>query len=70
MAVNPFHMDVLEQEGYLSTRESKIQRVIKAVKAYPAADLPERDFNLILMENDIEPDSLTQRELRRILNAI
>ena len=70
MAVNPFHMYVLEQEGYLTTRESKIQRVIKAVKAYPAADLPECDFNLILMENDIEPGSLTQRELRRILNAI
>ena len=70
MAVNPFHMYILEQEGYLTTRESKIQRVIKAVKAYPAVTMPEAEFKLVLKENGIDPDSLTKRELREILNAI
>ena len=70
MALNPFHMYVLEQEGYLTTRESKIQRVIKAVKAYPAATMPDSDFRRVLIKNGIEPESLTQRELREILNAL
>ena len=68
--INPFHMYVLEQEGYLDTRESKIQRVIKAVRAYPAATMPESAFRRTLTQNGIDPSSLTQRELRRIKNAI
>ena len=70
MTINPFHMYVLEKEGCLTTRESRLRRIIKAVKAYPAATLPESIFRRILEENDIEPDSLTDQELREILNAI
>lgn len=59
-----------EAEGYLNTRESKIQRVIKAVKAYPAVTMPESAFRRALAQNGIDPNSLTQRELRRINSAI
>ena len=59
-----------ETNGYLNTRESKIQRVIKAVRAYPAATMPESAFKRVLIKNGIEPSSLTERELNRIQSAI
>ena len=68
--INPFNMYILEKEGYLSTRESKINKVIKAVKAYPAATIPENIFRQILKENDIEPNSLTKTELYKIQCAL
>lgn len=59
-----------EKEGYLSTRESKIQKVIKNIKNYDAAAMPESVFKRVLIENGIEPSSLTERELNRIQDAI
>lgn len=59
-----------ETEGYLNTRESKLQKVIKEVKRYPAETMPESVFKLVLIENGIKPSSLTSRELNRIKNAI
>lgn len=70
MAINPFYMYVLEQEGYLTTRESKIQRVIKMVKEYPAETMPEDVFYQVLKDNDIEPSSLIVREYHEIQSAL
>ena len=69
MVINPFTMYVLEQEGYLTTRESKIKKAIKDIKHY-AAIASNEIFNQALLENGIDPDSLTKLELREIKNAI
>ena len=66
--LNPYYLYMAEKEGYLNTRESKLQRVIKDIKN--AAALVDGNFELILKQNGIEPDSLTERELRKIERAL
>ncbi len=67
---NPYYLYMAEAEGYLDTRESKIQRVIKEVKNYPAATMPQSAFESVCRMNDLDPASLSSSELRRIRNAI
>lgn len=59
-----------ETEGLLNTRESKLQKVIKEIKKYPAVIMPESAFKQVLMNNGIEPNSLTEKELNRINSAV
>lgn len=59
-----------ETEGYLSTRENKIQKVIKDIKAYNNIEMSESVFRLILIKNEIEPSSITEQELQKIKDAI
>lgn len=61
---------IAEAEGLLDTRESKIQRIIKAVRNYPDAVMPNLVFYSICKENGIEPGTLTRAEMSRITTAI
>ena len=67
---NPYYLYMAESEGLLDTRESKIQRVIKEVKNYPAEAMPQSAFKSVCMMNNLDPASLSSSELRRIRNAI
>ena len=59
-----------ELEGLLPTRAGKINKVIKAVKAYPAPYISSDAFEGILIGCDIDPSSLTEREMRYVNSAI
>lgn len=66
----PYGLYMAEAEGYLSTRESKLQKIIKEVKAYPESVMPDLVFYTICEGCGIAPDSLTSAEMARIQNAI
>lgn len=59
-----------ETNGYLNTRESKLQKIIKKIKMYPDGVMPNLVFYAICEECGIMPDSLTNVEMTRIQNAI
>lgn len=59
-----------EANGYLDTRESKLQKIIKKIKMYPDGVMPNLVFYAICEECGIMPDSLTNAEMTRIQNAI
>lgn len=59
-----------ETDGYLDTRESKLQKIIKKIKMYPDGVMPNLVFYAICEECGIMPDSLTNAEMTRIQNAI
>jgi len=63
-------MFMAEAEGFLPTREGKIQGIIKAVKAYPGSTIELHDFFRIVDKWGIDIHSLTQAELARIESAI
>lgn len=70
----PYRMYMMEQEGFLNTRESKIQKIIKEVKqVFSISEISVMDantFNTIVEKNGINPISLTDTEKRQIQNAI
>ena len=66
----PYGLYMAEAGGYLNTRESKLQKIIKTVKAYPDGVMPNLVFYAICEECGIMPDSLTNAEMTRIQNAI
>jgi hypothetical protein len=59
-----------EAEGYLDTRESKIQKIIREVKNYPNSSIPEDIFYQICEECGIAASTLSQAEIKRITRAI
>jgi len=59
-----------ESEGLLPTRAGKINAIIKDIKTYPALSIDIYTFYSIVRENGIDPDSLTQKEMRYINSAI
>ena len=59
-----------EAGGYLNTRESKLQKLIKTVKAYPDGVMPNLVFYAVCEECGITPGSITEAEMTRIQNAI
>lgn len=59
-----------EAEGMLDTREGKLQRIIKTVKAYPAETIPDTAFYAICESCGITAGSLTEGELSRIEQEI
>jgi hypothetical protein len=59
-----------EAEGYLDTRESKIQKIIKKVKNYPYSSMPEEVFYQTCEECGIAASTLSQAEIKRITRAI
>lgn len=59
-----------EAGGYLNTRESKLQKLIKTVKAYPDGVMPNLVFYAVCEECGIAPGSITEAEMTRIQNAI
>lgn len=59
-----------EANGYLDTRESKLQKIIKKIKMYPDGVMPNLVFYAICKECGILPDSITNAEMTRIQNAI
>jgi len=62
----PYYLYMAETEGYLNTRESKINRVINEIKAYPAETMPEYAVVETLRRNGIDPASVTNKEFNRI----
>lgn len=70
MSKLPYNLYMAEANGYLNTRESKIQKVIKQVKAYPDKVMPNLVFYAICEECGIAPDSITKAEMTRIQDAI
>lgn len=66
----PYGLYMAEANGYLNTRESKLQKIIKTVQAYPDGIMPNLVFYAICEECGIAPDSLTEAEMTRIQNAI
>ena len=66
----PYGLYMAEAKGYLNTRESKLQKIIATVKAYPDGVMPNLVFYAICEECGIAPDSLTDAEMARIQNAI
>ena len=59
-----------EAGGYLNTRESKLQKLIKTVKAYPDGVMPNLVFYAVCEECGIATGSITEAEMTRIQNAI
>lgn len=66
----PYGLYMAEANGILNTRESKLQKIIKAVKAYPDSVMPNLIFYTICEECGIAPGSITKEEMTRIQNAI
>ena len=67
---SPYHMFMMEKEGLLNTRESKLNAVIKELQAYgdAAADL---GVQIQCFQNcGLDMNSLTQREIGRIEAAL
>lgn len=67
---DPYYLFMAEAEGLLDTRESKLQRIIKEVKNYPAETMPQGAFETACICNDLDPASLSPSEVRRIQRAI
>lgn len=66
----PYNLYMAEANGYLNTRESKLQKIIKMIKNYPENTMPNLVFYTICNECGITPDSITKEEMTRIQNAI
>lgn len=66
----PYGLYMAEAKGYLNTRESKLQKIIRIVKSYPNRIISESIFYSICKKCEINPNSLTEVEIRRIQNAI
>lgn len=66
----PYNLYMAEADGYLDTRESKLQRIIKAVKTYPDSVMPILVFYAICEDCGIAKNSLTDAEMTRIQDAI
>ena len=67
---SPYHLFMMEKEGLLNTRESKLNAVIKELRAYgdAAADL---GVQIQCFKNcGLDMNSLTQREIGRIEAAL
>ncbi len=59
-----------ETNGYLNTRKSKLQKIIKVIKSYPNNTISDKTFYTICEECGIAPNSITEAEIACIQNAI
>ena len=64
--INPYYLFMSEAEGYLDTRESKLVNIIKVLKQVNAATVPMSALETACRSFDLDPASLTTRELDRI----
>lgn len=65
-----YKLYMAEQEGYLDTREGKIQRIIDVVKDYPENEIPDLVFYTICEDCGISSGSLTNAEMEHIERAL
>ena len=66
--INPYYLFMGEAEGYLDTRESKLVNVIKTLKNVNADALPMSALETACYAFDLDPASLSMRELERIVS--
>lgn len=59
-----------EAEGYLNTRESRIQEIIYTIKHCSSEIIYDSDFYVICHMCGVSRESLTNAEIIRIQNAI
>lgn len=59
-----------EAEGYLDTRESRIQKIIYTIKHCSSETIYDSDFYAICHMCGIPHENLTKAEIIRIQNAI
>ena len=67
---SPYHLYMMEQAGMLNTRESKINAVIKELQGYGAAAADLGVQKQCFQNCELDMNSLTQREIRRIEAAL
>lgn len=67
---SPYHMYMMEQAGMLSTRESKLNAVIKELQGCGAAAADVGVQKRCFQSCGLDMNSLTQREIRRIEAAL
>lgn len=65
MITLPYGLFMAEAE-----RSYKIDKIIKAIKSYPEAEMPNTVFYVICKEYDIIPGTLTEAEMKYIEAAI